>query len=463
MALPFLDRAGELARLRRLLARRAGGLAVVYGRRRVGKSRLVQEAISGRPAAYYVGDDRDAPVQREALARELASLIPGFSQVRYPDWASLLDAFARAAPRGAVLAIDELPSLVRRSPELPSLLQKLVDRPQHPHLVLAGSSQRMMQGLVLDGAAPLFGRAQELLKLLPLEPGWLAPALAPRTPLAAVELWAVLGGVPRYWDLARGKGAARTVLRHLALDRLGPLHAEPDRLLLDDFEDLARVASVLALVAGGAHRPREIAGRLELPMTTLARPLGRLVDLGLLRRDVPFGESRQDSKRALYRVADPFLRSWYRFVEPNRSRLERGDLALAEGVVARQWGQHLAEAWGDLAREVPADARWATGERWWGKDAHGPVELDLVCKAVKGRRRVLVGEVKLTLADSEVERELARLQAKIERCPALAGLEVERALFVLRGTKRPRPDVITGERWWAAAAESCGGGVDARH
>src|SRR5260221_10820574 len=136
----FLDRAAELSRLTRALEARQGTLSVVYGRRRVGKSRLVREALRGRPAVYYVGDDRDGAVQRSALAVEVARLLPGFDDVTYSGWEPLLDRFGREAPRGAVLALDELPSIVAYSPELPSLLQKFVDRDHRAarHLVLLG-------------------------------------------------------------------------------------------------------------------------------------------------------------------------------------------------------------------------------------------------------------------------------------------------------------------------------------
>jgi AAA+ ATPase superfamily predicted ATPase len=92
-------------------------------------------------------------------------MLPGFEQVAYPDWNSLLDRWLRDAPPGSVLALDEFPYLAKASPELPSILQKTVDRAAGKglHLVLCGSSQRMMQGLVLDASAPLYGRAREII------------------------------------------------------------------------------------------------------------------------------------------------------------------------------------------------------------------------------------------------------------------------------------------------------------
>ena len=206
MRLPFLNRERELSRLARSLASRGTSLVAVYGRRRLGKSRLVQQGLADRTAVYYVGDDRDGPVQRASLAREVARLLPGFAQVGYPGWEELLERFWRDAPDGTVLALDEFPALVQSSPELPSLLQKIVDRAggRQRGLVLCGSSQRMMHGLVLDAKAPLYGRAQEILKIEPLHPHWLKQALHLRTAREVVEHFAVWGGVPRYWELVVG-------------------------------------------------------------------------------------------------------------------------------------------------------------------------------------------------------------------------------------------------------------------
>lgn len=455
--LPFIDRKEELSRLRKVLEAKTPGLVVLYGRRRLGKSRLIQESLRGREAAYYVGDDADSALQREAAAREIESVIEGFSEVRYPDWASLLDRYFREAPAGAVLALDELPSLVRAAPELPSVLQKVLDaRKRATHVVLAGSSQRMMHGLLLEGSAPLYGRAQELLKVTPLPVGYLKQGLAVRSARDAVEAWSMFGGVPRYWELARGFPSLLRALRGLVLDPLGVLHGEPQRLLYDELDDAARASSVLALVAAGANRASEIASRIGMPVTTLSRPLAKLLDFGLVEREVPYGESPRDTKRSLYRVADPFLRTWYRFVEPNRSRLERGDLEFVERIVAERWPRHLGETWEELVRTTLSgfavhQTRWASGERWWGRGVDGAqLELDVIAPSLADSKRVLVGEVKLTLADREVDRALAELAARVARCGALKGFEVRPVLFVLEGTRRERAEVVTGARWWSA-------------
>jgi AAA+ ATPase superfamily predicted ATPase len=449
MTFPFLDRQEERARLLTLFARREGALAVLYGRRRCGKSRLLQESLPRGRSAYYVADDREASLQRAALAAEVARLVPGFADVAYPDWDALFARLWRDARPGLVLALDEFPSLVATGPEVPSLLQKRVDQagPAGPHVVLAGSSQRMMQGLVLDRTAPLFGRASEVLRIGPLPAGWIGRALRLRHDTRAVEAHAVWGGVPRYWELAAGFRDLEQAIAGLVLSPLGVLHDEPRSLLLDDLRDLTQAASILALVGAGCHRLSEIAGRLGKPATSLARPLARLIDLGLVRRDLPFGATVRDSKRTAYRLGDPFLRFWFRFVEPNRSRLQAGLVAEVAREVAHAFPHHVAGVFEDLVRESVPRARylgreWGVAAPWWGPGRdRTPLELDVLAES-PDRRDLLVGEVKWG-DHVDAARERAALKKKADNLPLAEGRQVHLALWVRSAPRRAGPDCFT--------------------
>jgi AAA+ ATPase superfamily predicted ATPase len=273
--------------LRRALARPGGSLIVVYGRRRCGKSRLLQEALRGHPHGYYVADLSAAGIQRQALAAEAERVVPGFAAASYPDWAALLETWCARAPDGVWLLLDELPYLVQVSPELPSIIQKLIDAPRTrpPRLLLCGSSQRMMHGLVLDETAPLYGRAAEIIKVTPMPPEALRDALQldAEQSVVAYSIW---GGLPRNWELAADYGSTAEALRALILDRNGVLHGEPSRLLLDDMRSVVQANSLLALIGSGCRRISEIGGRVGQPATSLNRPLGRLIDLGYVRREL---------------------------------------------------------------------------------------------------------------------------------------------------------------------------------
>jgi AAA+ ATPase superfamily predicted ATPase len=449
--LSFMNRKRELALLQRAMRRKGTSLVCIYGRRRLGKSRLVQKLISRRPAAYYVGDDRDASVQRVAVAREIARLMPQFASVVYPGWEELLDRFWADAPKGAVLALDEFPALVTASPELPSLLQKKIDRPgkKSRKVILCGSSQRMMQGLVLDSTTPLYGRAEVILKIEPLGPFWIRKALRAKTSALAVEQYLVWGGVPRYWELARDHASLWKSLESLVLDPMGVLHGEPQRLLLDDMTEVARAASLLSVIGQGAHRLSEIAGRVEVPATSLSRPMQRLLELGLLRRDVPFGSSPKDSKRSLYRIGDPLLDFYYRFVEPNRSRLAVGQIRQTVSEIRSKWPAYLGSRWEQMVRDSIGKKRllgasWKPASRFWGSGAGGTKELDVVAESTSHPSRVLVGEVKLAASRRELPGIFERLERTARSTPVLAEKSLVLAVWVLQPKGRLSDERVFG-------------------
>jgi AAA+ ATPase superfamily predicted ATPase len=436
MKLPFLDRHEEAARCLRLVERTEGSLGVLYGRRRCGKSRLLREILPPSQAIYYVGDDREASLQRASLAAEIGRVLRGFDRVTYNDWDSLLDRFWQQAAPGTALALDEFPSLVAVGAELPSLLQKYLDRESERgiHLFLSGSSQRMMQGLVLDRSAPLYGRAIEILKISPLPAGYIEEALGLRDPVRAVEAFSVWGGTPRYWELAGDHPDLASAIRSLVLSPLGVLFEEPSRLLLDDLRDTTQAASILSLIGQGCHRISEIAGRLGKPVTALSRPMVRLQDMDLVQRELPFGEEPRGGKRTLYKIADPFLRFWFRHVEINRSRLGAGLVAPVEKEILERLGHHVGEIWEELARAAAphlglGGESWGPAGRWWGPGLdRQPLEIDLVAESDDGRK-VLIGEVKWA-SPRDAGRLLAELENKAKRLPIVAGREVVTSLWL---------------------------------
>lgn len=455
----FLNRTAELARLEKLIDRDDGRFAVVYGRRRIGKTRLLLEWSKRQGGLYTVADQSAPEVQRRYLAEALAERFAGFADVEYPDWRSLLTRLAREARsagwRGPLI-LDELPYLVMASPELPSLLQRFVDhegREARLVLAVAGSSQRMMQGLVLPASAPLYGRAHAVFDLEPLDPDLLTEAFGRLPGPSLVELHTAWGGVPRYWELAVDVGGeVFDQIEALVLDPLGPLHREPDRLLLEEIPPALELRPVLDAIGAGAHRLSEIAGRLGRPATSMSRPLDRLIGMGLVRREVPFGESEKESRRSLYRLADPFFRLWFRVVAPHRAQLASGDRKSRRAWLARSWEALAAESWEELCRaRMPrlaglerADVAgpWKPAARWWrGNDP----EWDVVSESLDGRR-LLLGEVKWS-GKPMGAKALARARGELAARPApalpgrFAGHEAVRVLFVPE-LAAPAPDVF---------------------
>lgn len=164
----FVDRIEETARLKKALGREKSSLVVLYGRRRLGKSTLIKRVLSENDV-YFLADRSEGQHQRALLALVIAQAFPDFDALTYPDWESLFRAVNYRTDKQFTLCLDEFPYLVEQSPELPSVLQKLIDEKQLKyHLVFCGSSQQMMYGIFLDATAPLYGRADEIMRLMPM-------------------------------------------------------------------------------------------------------------------------------------------------------------------------------------------------------------------------------------------------------------------------------------------------------
>jgi AAA+ ATPase superfamily predicted ATPase len=335
---------------------------------------------------------------------------------------------------------------------LPSVLQQWVDHEARQAgllTALAGSSQRMMQGLVLDGSAPLFGRAHEMMELKPIALGYLGEGSGICNPVELVKHYAVWGGIPRYWEIAEPFGERLdAAVDRCVLAPLSPLHREPDRLLLDEIPPALALRPILDAIGLGAHRLTEISARIGQPATSLGRPLLRLMGMGLVRRDTPFGEPEKSAKRALYRIADPFMRLWFRIVAPHRALLAEAPAAVRMGMwnaartdlYAAAWEEVCRMAIAGLAQVKPQLRRygaWMPGGRFWC--GNGP-EWDVVSRTVDGKA-LLLGEVKWSerpFPPADLKRLATALVAK--GVPPVATAHPQRilhALFVPRAQATP--------------------------
>lgn len=444
MRLHFMNRIREITKLTRVLDSPDPSLVVIYGRRRCGKSTLLQH-VAKETDIYFLADQQEPPLQIQSLGIEIGRTIPGFGQASYPSWDILLSALQHQAKKGTTLVIDEFPYLVQKSPELPSIIQKLIDGHRNKtNIILCGSSQRMMQGLVLDSTAPLYGRATEIIKVRPLEPGWITDAL-PLNSIEAIEAYSIWGGVPRYWELAKTYKNQKEACKELVLDRDGILHNEPMRLLLDDMRSASQPHSLLSLVANGANRLSEIAGRLEKPATSLTRPLANLIELGYIKRDHPFGESPRSSKRTIYRLEDPFLLFWYRVVLPNHSLLERDLIDAVYTESQNRFKAQTAEIWEEMARTSTAhlniaNIRWKPAQRWWGNGRDGKnMGIDIIAESLD-HKFLLFGEAKWE-KKTNIKATIHKLKKSVANFPGQTGKKIIMALWC-------KNNKIKNEEYW---------------
>ena len=400
----FVDRIDETARLKDALAREKSSLVVMYGRRRLGKSTLIKRVLSDRDV-YFLADRSEGQYQRILLAKVIAQVLPDFDKLTYPDWESIFRAVNYRTGKRFTLCLDEFPYLVEQSPELPSVLQKLVDEKELKYnLVLCGSSQNMMYGLFLDSTAPLYGRADEIMRLTPIRLPYIQEALN-LDAMSAIEEYAVWGGVPRYWELRENRNSLDDALWRNILSVNGTLYEEPIKLFQDDVKDIVKTSTIMSYIGTGANRLSEIAARCNEPATNLSRPLKKLIDLGFLEKDVPFGIDEKNAKKSLYKIADPFMAFYYQFVVPNRSFIELGRRLPIEQALTAHFSEYVSMQWEKLCRDAVTGnlvngVVYGKAKRWWGSVLNEDkkpeqIEIDVMAESLD-KKYLLVGECKWT-------------------------------------------------------------------
>lgn len=379
--------------------------AIVWGRRRVGKTALLQEFASrlDAPAIFHIGGGRGAQGELAQLSRQVAAAVShpvrNLLSRPYSSWDDALEDLAQLASKSPLLLVlDEFPALLVGTPELPAVLRAFLDRVSgHTALrvLLCGSAVRHMH-LLQEQRQPLYGRFDLSLQLHPFRPHEAALMLPDLQPETRALVYGLLGGVPLYlswWDQA---ASTPDNLARLAVAPGGPLLTEGELILVTEIETGGQPAAVLHAIARGRTTYSEIKNAVG---SEPARILDRLVELRLIERLLPVTESAR-SRRAAYRITDNFL-SWYlSTLTLFRAEIDRGLgptilpvlLAGLDDALGRPWEamfrdhlRRLAVA-GELGPEVVAVGPW------WTRDSS--LEFDAVVLAGRPRSPVLVGEAK---------------------------------------------------------------------
>lgn len=441
----FVDRIEETTRLEAVLTRDKASLAVLYGRRRLGKSTLVKRVLKNSDL-YFLADRSEEQHQRALLAKVVAQKFQDFDKATYGDWESFFLAVNYRTQIRFSLCLDEFPYLAEQSPELPSVLQKLIDgRLLKYNLVLCGSSQHMMYGLFLDSTAPLYGRADEIMRLMPIRLPYMQEALH-LDAVEAIEEYSVWGGVPRYWELRENNSSLDEALWHNVFSVNGVLYEEPVKLFQDDVKDVVKTSTIMSYVGTGANRLSEIAARCNEPATNLSRPLKKLIDLGFLEKDVPFGIDEKNAKKSLYKIADSFMAFYYQFVVPNRSFIELGRRLPIIDSLEANFSKYVSLRWENICRNavtgnVIGDVLYGKAKRWWGtvlneNGDHEQMEFDVVAESID-KKSLLVGECKWTTQENATQL-ISELRRKANLLPFAKKHNINLFLFL---KVKPKGDI----------------------
>ncbi|RKU17814.1 ATPase [Candidatus Poribacteria bacterium] len=361
----FINRHRELAALERMFQSEIAEFFVLYGRRRIGKTELLLQFCKNKRSIYFLASqlkELDHLQQLTEIARHVIN-DPLLQSLAFNDWESALIYFAQQAQEERlVLVLDEFQYLCEDNAALPSLVQRFWDlhgKNSKLLLILCGSQVSFMEREVLAERSPLYGRRTGQLRLMPLsyrDSGYFFSKYSAKEKLIA---YGILGGVPAYLNqfaLHASNYSQMMLEQHIKDELLTPqgyLFDEVNFLLRTELREPRTYASLLHAIAGGATRLNEISQRVGLDATSVNKYLSVLRELGLVKRETPVTDrTPQKSKRGLYKIADNYIKFWFRFVLPNQSLIESGNTDLVyRQMIAPNLSHYMGEIFEDVCRQ----------------------------------------------------------------------------------------------------------------
>lgn len=411
----FINREDEIDLLQTRFQGAESELIVIYGRRRIGKSALVREAIRDvDDAVYWQATEETPDAQITNFVETARENFPTVDDIQR-DWEALLRELGR---NDAIVVLDEFPYLVESDDALPSKIQRVWDMHLEDTamtLVLVGSSISVMEEKVLAGGSPLYGRRTAAIDLPPLSLADAREFFPGDDPDTTIRSWGVFGGTPYYLrTLTPAKSLEENIQTHI-LSEHGVLHNEPEFLLRTEFgiRQPHTYYTILRAIATGKREANEIAGFAGIDSNTLGSYLSKLRRLRLIERDIPVTANPNSTRRSRYRLTEPLFRFWFRYVYGQEENLIRlGDSAY-EQLVKPSFSDYMGPMFETVCQDVLPTLIPKTYQGigyWW----HREHEIDVVGLANDGT--LIAGECKyttraMTAADlADLERSAAEIQ-----------------------------------------------------
>lgn len=403
----FIGRERELTSLDKLYASGKFEFAVIYGRRRVGKTALINKFISDKKAIYIMGVESNAKQNLENFSKNIMEFETGIqADTAFASFQAALEyVFQRAEKERLIFVIDEYPYVARASGSLASTLQLLIDRYKDSSkmmLILCGSSMSYMEDHVLAYKAPLYGRRTAQMKILPFDFADTCRYFQKFSDEDKAMIYGMAGGTPQYLLQMDDRLSIEDNIKNTFLNPTSVLFEEPENLLKQEVREPALYNAIITAMATGASRMAEISTKVGENTSVCTTYLKNLMILGLVRKEAPYGE--KTSRKTIYAIEDNLFRFWYRFVPENSSIIGRGAADLAY----KRIEPFLPDYMGKVFEEICQQYLWKLlldGEspvefrklgRWWGTDpvTHRQTEIDIMGEQDKDT--ALFGECKWT-------------------------------------------------------------------
>lgn len=393
----FFDRKEQLSQLSEMKSRSYGNhsmLTVVTGRRRIGKTTLIDRSMAGEEYLYFfVGKKNEAVLCNEfavEIRTKLGLFVPGGINIFRDIFILLMEA---GVHRNFTLVIDEFQNFEEVNPSVFSDIQNIWDKYRlvtHVNMIVSGSVYSLMTKLFKDRKEPLYGRDDKTIKLNPFSPSVLKEIMDEYSPGYTnddlLALYTYTGAVPKYIELLVDADAlTKEKMIRFICTADSPFLEEGRKLLVQEFgKKYGTYFSILQAISEGYNTQAQIADYLGAK--SIGGQLSKLEETyNLIEKKRPMWANKK-SQTVRFEISDIFLRFWFRYIEKNQMMIEIGQYPLLERVIAEDYSTYSGDT---LERYFRArlidDMKYRAIGNWWdskgyvdAKGNHQQCEIDII-------------------------------------------------------------------------------------
>lgn len=405
----FIGREYELSEMNKAYQKSEFQFLIFYGRRRVGKTRLIREFTKDKTVIYHMAIESNSTRNLELLSASIWNvLMPG--QGGFPAFSSYHEAFDQivqiARRQKIVFVIDEYPYLASAERSISSLLQSYIDdqfSETNMMLILCGSSMSFMEHQVLGYQSPLYGRRTGQFKILPMDYITSARFVPAYTAEEKAIVYGFTGGIPKYLELVDDSLTLKENIIELFLKPNGYLHEEPYNLLQQELREPANYNAAIEAIATGSSRLNEIATRTHMETANLSACLRTLISLGIIKKETAITDE-SNKKKTLYVLADHMFSFWYRYIPANMFMIASEDFeALYDDCIKPTLSSFMGYIFEEMCKQYMQQQNRLGNlpfkiqkmGRWWGNSSVHKREMELDIFGINDtEKKAIFGECK---------------------------------------------------------------------
>ena len=403
----FIGREKELNALEKLYISNKFEFVVIYGRRRVGKTALINKFLDDKKAIYFMGVESNTKQNLENFSKSIIEYDSGIeTETSFLSFQAALEyVFKLSQKERLILTIDEFPYVARSSKSLSSTLQLLIDKYKDSSklmLILCGSSISYMEDHVLAYKAPLYGRRTAQMKIMPFDFEETCHYFKKFSNEEKALIYGIVGGTPQYLMQMDDTLSVEDNIKNTFLNPISFLYEEPINLLKQEVREPAIYTAIITAIAKGASRMSEISNQINENTNVCSAYIKTLMNLGIIQKETPYGEKA--SHKAIYSIEDNMFRFWYRFVLENNSIIARGATDLVYKRIEPKLSDYMGKIFEDICKQYlweqlltnKCPVEFTSLGRWWGNDPIEKCQTEIDIMGEQDKNTALFAECKWT-------------------------------------------------------------------